>query len=129
VLAWQDYFSKHNVKYFIDSISTVEILNVFYLPELRAAVLDMLPLPPFWNLLIEPAYLFVKNMPDAVKHQVQLKLESIPDMQDIISVMQQPGDPAEWHKFQLITQTLDHIRGESFAATFPEFHSIIQNSI
>lgn len=125
IQTWQEYFSQHSVKYSIDSISTVEILNVFYLPELKQAVEEILPLPPFWNLLVEPEYLFIKNMPDSVKTAVIKKLSGDKDFEDLINVIQQPADLHEWKKFLEITQVLDLVRNEDFSKTFPEFYSII----
>jgi organic radical activating enzyme len=127
VLRWQHYFQQHNVKYSIDSISTVEILNIFYLPELKKAVMEMLPLAPFWNLLVYPSYLFIKNMPDHVKTAVIDKLSHDPEFADLISVIQQPADLAEWGKFLEVTQALDSIRKEDFSETFPEFYQIIKS--
>lgn len=128
IRAWQDYFAQHNVKYYIDSISTVEILNVFYLPEIKKAVMDILPLSPFWNLLVEPAYLFIKNMPDSIKHTVIEKLSRDPEFDDLVNVIRQPADLTEWAKFLEVTQALDHIRGESFSKTFPEFSAVIDTA-
>jgi MoaA/NifB/PqqE/SkfB family radical SAM enzyme len=127
VLAWQEYFTKHNVKYYIDSISTVEILNIYYLPELKKAVMDILPLSPFWNLLVDPAYLFIKNMPDSIKNAVKTKLSVDPEFDDLLTVMDQPADLDEWQKFLEITAGLDQIRNESFDQTFPEFAKLIKS--
>jgi organic radical activating enzyme len=126
VVKWQEYFEKHQVRYFIDSISTVEILNVYYLPELKSAVQEFLPLTPFWNLLVDPAYLFIKNMPDPVKEAVIKKLSLDSEFDDLITVMQQPADLSQWKKFLEVTQALDVIRGESFTKTFPEFVSLFE---
>jgi hypothetical protein len=128
VLRWQEFFARHGVKYYIDSISTVEILNVYYLPELKQAVEEILPLPPFWNLLVDPAYLFIKNMPDTIKTAVVDKLSPDPEFADLINVIQQPADLAEWQKFLTITQALDTIRNEDFAQTFPEFAELIDKA-
>jgi uncharacterized protein YpiB (UPF0302 family) len=125
VQIWTNYFEKHQVKYFIDSISTVEILNVFYLPELKQAVKEILPLPPFWNLLVNPAYLFIKNMPDRIKESVIEKLNKDIEFKDLISVIQQPADLNEWTRFLEVTQSLDYLRKENFANTFPEFADLI----
>lgn len=127
VLRWHSYFQMHNVDYFIDSISTVEILNVFYLPELKEEVMKILPLSPFWNVLINPAYLFIKNMPDNLKLLVTDKLSSDSDFDDLIRIMQQPADLSEWEKFVKVTQTLDTIRKEDFSKTFPEFFDLLNN--
>ena len=125
IRSWQRYFDDHGTRYSIDSISTVNILNVFYLPELKRAVLDMMPLAPFWNLLVHPPWLNIKNMPDIVKSQVVAKLDQDPEFQDLIRVINQPADLDQWSYFLEITQALDSIRGEDFAAVFPEFNQII----
>ena len=125
VLRWQEYFKKHNVKYFIDSISTVEILNVFYLPELKAAVKEILPLSPFWNLLVEPPHLFIKNMPDSIKDVVIAKLSADPEFADLITVIEQSADLQQWVNFLEVTRALDLVRGEDFNTTFPEFAALI----
>lgn len=121
------FFKDRNLSYWIDSISTVSILNVYYLPELRTAVKELLPLDPFWNLLIDPGHLFIKNMPLHVKEAVIEKLSNDESYQDLISVINQPADEKCWEQFLEITESLDTIRGESFKDTFPEFYQIIQN--
>ena len=125
---WISYFETHQVKYFIDSISTVEILNVFYLPELKQAVREILPLSPFWNLLVDPAYLFIKNMPNHIKETFIEKLSKDIEFNDLITVIKQPADLNEWGKFLEATQQLDHIRKENFADTFPEFADLIDKA-
>ena len=123
----QRYFLQSKTKFWIDSISTVSILNIYYLPELKAAVKKILPLAPFWNLLIEPKHLFIKNMPEHVKHAVIEKLGTDDDFQELISVIQQPAELEYWDQFLEITQGLDSIRKENFKSTFPEFSNIIDN--
>lgn len=122
---WQNYFEQHDTKYFIDSISTVQIQNIFYLPELKSKVMEVLPLAPYWNLLVEPEYLFIKNMPDNIKQAVINKLSVDDEFDDIISVINQPADLHSWENFLEVTHALDIIRGEDFAKTFPEFHTLI----
>lgn len=121
----QRFFLKNKTRYWIDSISTVSILNVYYLPELKAAVRKVLPLDPFWNLLIKPDHLFIKNMPKDVKQAVIEKLGDAEDFKELISVMQQPAELEYWDQFLEITHGLDQIRKENFRATFPEFAKLI----
>lgn len=128
IRCWQEYFEQHNVRYFIDSISTVEILNIFYLPELKQAVREILPLSPYWNLLVDPAHLFIRNMPDSIKQAVSKKLAPDPEFADLLTTMNRPADLDEWAKFLEVTQALDTIRGESFEQTFPEFSALVKNS-
>lgn len=127
IRSWQAYFDRHQTKYFIDSISTVQVMNVYYLPELRQAVKNILPLSPFWNLLVDPAYLCIKNLPDPIKQAVKIKLGDDKEFDNLINVMDQPGDPKEWQKFLQITKALDQIRNEKFADTFPELVAFIDN--
>jgi organic radical activating enzyme len=123
----QVFFAQTNTKFWIDSISTVSILNVYYLPELKQAVKEILPLAPFWNLLVNPPHLFIKNMPEHVKLAVIKKLGQDEDFQELISVIQQPAEMQYWSQFLEITQGLDNIRNENFNDTFPEFAKIILN--
>jgi MoaA/NifB/PqqE/SkfB family radical SAM enzyme len=125
IKAQQSYFKQHKVKYWIDSISTVSILNVYYLPEIKKAVQQLLPLAPFWNLLIKPDHLFIKNMPTGVKQAVISRLGSDPDYAELISVMQQPAGLTHWQEFLEITLALDQIRNENFETVFPEFAQLI----
>jgi hypothetical protein len=104
----------------------VDILNIYYLPELKQAVKEVLPLSPFWNLLVQPEYLFIKNMPDHVKLAVIEKLSSDDEFADLISIIQQPADLKEWDKFLEVTSALDKIRNENFKEIFSEFNSIIK---
>ena len=126
VRSWQQYFEQHNVKYYIDSITTVSVFNILYLPEIKRFVQDLLPQAPFWNLLIHPDYLFIKNMPDSLKTEAIAKLRSDPEFEDLIKVIEQPRD-ISFEKFFEITGALDSIRNENFRTTFPELAKVIDN--
>jgi organic radical activating enzyme len=128
VKKWRQHFEQAGKAYSIDAISTVNILNVYYLPELKKAVQEILPLAPFWNLLVEPKYLFIKNMPDSVKSQVVQKLSADSEFADLIEVISQPAEAEQWSRFLTFTAGLDQIRHESFGQTFPEFSDIIDKS-
>ena len=125
---WQMYFLKNNVPFWIDSISTVSVLNVYYLPELKERVMKVLPLTPFWNLLIEPEHLSIRNMPEHVKKVVIDKLKNDKDFDELISVMNREGNAEHWRNFLDITYGLDEIRKENFETTFPEFFQVITGS-
>jgi MoaA/NifB/PqqE/SkfB family radical SAM enzyme len=125
---WQEHFSKFKTPLYIDSITTVSVYNILYLPEIKESVQRILPQSPFWNLLIWPDHLFIKNMPDQIKHQVIKKLESDLEFEEIINVLSQPRDPIAWTKFVQIRDTLDIIRDENFQEVFPELASMIDNS-
>jgi len=125
IKSWQEYFSKFNIPFNIDSITTVNIFNVWYLPEIKKSVQELLPLEPFWNLLVNPDHLFIKNLPDSVKQKVIAKLSLDSGFEEIINVLAQPRDPAAWEKFIRVTDALDTIRNEDFQQVFPEFAEII----
>jgi len=125
ILTWQKYFKEKNTKFFIDSITTVSVFNIFSLPEIKQEITKLLPQSPFWNLLVNPDHLFIRNMPDKVKQKVIAKLQSDPEFSDIISVINQPADSDAWDKFLSISQALDVIRNENFKDTFPELSAAI----
>jgi hypothetical protein len=98
-----------------------------YLSEIKESVQRILPQPPFWNLLITPDHLFIKNMPDQIKYQIikKLELESNSEFETIINVLSQPRDPIAWTKFIQIRDALDTIRNEDFQKIFPELAAMI----
>ena len=122
---WQEQLTAAGMRFFIDSITTVSILNVYYLPEIKQAVQNMLPLSPYWNMLINPPHLFIANMPDAVKAVVAEKLSADPEFADVVNIMMQPGNATHWQEFLTITLALDQIRSESFDTTFSDFAKIL----
>jgi len=126
---WQEQLTAAGMRFFIDSITTVSILNVYYLPEIKQAVQSMLPLSPYWNMLINPPHLFIANMPDAVKAVVAEKLSADPEFADVVNIMMQPGNATHWQEFLTITSALDQIRSESFDTTFSDFAKILQQHI
>jgi MoaA/NifB/PqqE/SkfB family radical SAM enzyme len=127
IKSWQEKLTAAGMRFFIDSITTVSVLNVYYLTEIKQAVQEMLPLSPFWNLLVNPPHLFIANMPDKIKNRVAEKLSDDPEFVDIIDVMMQPSDAARWQEFLEINSALDQIRSETFALTFSEFANILQD--
>lgn len=126
VQQWQQYFTQHNIPSTITSITTVDILNVYYLPEIKKAVVDLLGTEPFWNLLVDPDFLCVRTLPQKVKDIVMQHLEHDESFAEIVTLLKQPYAPRSWAQFLQMTNALDSIRGENFAKTFPEFYSIIQ---
>lgn len=121
IRTWQKFFESHGTKYFIDSITTVSAFNIWHLPEIKKAVTQILPQAPYWNLLVNPDFLSVKNLPLEFKQEVVAKLNQDPaEFSDLINVIQQPQDTEAWAKFQTVTQGLDHIRKENIKLIFPE---------
>ena len=128
VKRWQEHFTKSKTPLYIDSITTVSVYNVWYLPEIKESVQKILPQSPFWNLLVNPDHLFIKNLPDYVKQQVIKKLESDPEFEEIVNVMSQARDSTAWSKFIQVRDALDTIRNENFQQVFPELAALIDAS-
>jgi len=126
VQRWQKYFVEHNIPHNIQSISTVNILNIFYLPELKQAIRENLGNLPFWNLLVEPVQLCISNLPWGIKEKVIDRIGHDPEFQDLVKFMKEnSNNPAEWVNFLSLRNELDQIRGENFDKIFPEFADII----
>lgn len=126
VRSWHRYFRSKNMEYNIQSITTVSILNIFYLAELKRTVKSIMGQTPFWNLLIHPHHLSIVNLPQAVKNVVVEKLRGDPEFDEFINfMMNNPASEDEWRTFFTIRDALDDIRGEKFDQVFPEFASII----
>jgi len=123
---WQSYFSQHNIPATITSITTVSILNIFYLTQIKQEVNQLLGKDPFWNLLVDPDFLNVKHMPKALKSQVIDMLKSDGSFDEFINLLEQPALPEAWQQFLQITQALDTIRKEKFDVVFPEFAKLIK---
>jgi MoaA/NifB/PqqE/SkfB family radical SAM enzyme len=128
VKRWQEHFTKSTTPLYIDSITTVSVYNVWYLPEIKESVQKILPQSPFWNLLVNPDHLFIKNLPDYVKQQVIKKLESDTEFEEIVNVMSQARDSTAWSKFIQVRDALDTIRNENFQQVFPELAALIDAS-
>ena len=115
---------------------TVCSLNVYYLPEIFDYFREQ-QIGTFINLVHKPDYLNVRTLPDAVKSMIHEKFNGWstpnPAEQNFIDQLHRfldlPMDdqPKYWAEFCDKTQRLDQLRGQDFAATFPEFHSIVQS--
>jgi len=125
VEGWHKFFKEYKINGSIDAITTVSIMNIFYLPEIKQQVQKMFKLAPYWNLLVDPNYYFIKNMPDYIKEKIITKLSTdIDEFSDLISVINEPSDLNEWFKYLEVSTAMDNIRKENFSAVFPEFAKI-----
>lgn len=126
VKTWLEYFGKWGTPFKIQSISTVSLLNIFYLPELRQTVQNLLGRDPFWNILVYPRHLSAQTLPLAVKEMVTDKLTKHQGFDDIVHFMNAAeSDEKDLADFFEIRDDLDVIRHESFADTFGEFADIL----
>ena len=110
-------------------ICTVQILNVFYLPEIISAF-DAFELPYFLNLVTSPAYYDIRHIPTAVKQQIIDKLSLMQqksDITSIVSILKSEANPRHWEEFKFWTRQKDAYRKENIAETFPEFFELIKD--
>jgi len=127
VRSWHRYFRSKNVQSNIQSITTVSILNIYYLAELKSTIKSIMGQTPFWNLLIHPRHLSIVNLPQEVKNVVVEKLRGDPEFDEFINfMMNNAADQYQWRTFFTIRDALDDIRGEKFDDVFPEFASVIK---
>jgi MoaA/NifB/PqqE/SkfB family radical SAM enzyme len=130
IKSWIEYFEKQGTPFKIQSISTVSLLNIFYLPELRLVIQDLLGQSPFWNILAFPRRLNVQTLPSAMKDIVTAKLIQHQGFDDIVHFMNaKESDDKDLADFFQIRDDLDSIRHESFADTFGEFAGILNQYV
>lgn len=122
---------------------TVNIFNVYYLPELIRYLFDRGFVEParfHFNLLLDPDEYRVDILPLAIKEKVVNKLTKFKifiagsgeqylktecDLEKIIKFMMESDRSASLSQFRDVTAKLDKIRGESFANTFPEISEFL----
>ena len=113
---------------------TVGILNVMYLPEIIAHF-NSIGLDYHTNMLHQPEYYNIRNIPESIKETIISKLEIAKsnfvnnldkDRLDQICEILRKSSPnlSEWEKFVLNTSYKDRLRNESFSRTFPELHRL-----
>jgi len=125
---WLTFFRDSSTPFKIQSISTVSILNAYYLPELRATVEKMLGQIPFWNLLVYPQHLNIQTLPQEIKDIVAEKLEKHQGFDDLIDFMySRPSDEKNLRDFFDLRDSLDAIRGEVFINTFGTYAEMLEN--
>lgn len=132
---WEDVLStleyvRSNVTTNTTAICTITVFNVYYIPEILAE-LSRLGLVTFLNLVADPKYYNIKNMPDRIKTAVidKLKTECKDSQIDsIISILQSDRDDQAWQLFLRWTEAKDKHRGEDMSKTFPELYRLIESN-
>jgi len=126
---WLNYFIHNNINYNLQSISTVSIYNVLYLPELEKEIIALTGHSPFWNILIYPKHLSIASLPLEVKNTVADKLKKYGGFDEIINFMfNNATSEQDLKEFFAVRDQLDSIRNESFADTFPELHQLLESN-
>lgn len=122
---------------------TVSAMNVFYLPELYSYLLSEKLISPnsfSINLLLDPHELRMDALPMAAKVAIQKKLKNFSskilflghsktsvDINNVVEQMMAIDNSHLFETFKERTKKLDAIRGESFAATYPELNTLLGN--
>ena len=122
---------------------TVNIMNVYYLPELYSYLTNnkFIGMDHFnINLLLDPSELRIDVLPPNAKLKVKTKLEKFihlllgsgnnkaaHDFKNIINMMMEKAGPETIEVFFEKTRKLDAIRNESFEKTYPELMKILES--
>lgn len=100
---------------------TVNIFNVFYLPEFLDWAKSF-GMNVYLNNLHEPKYYNVSTIPYTAKVKIQKKLEDYngQNLNSVINFMMNSNTQSQFMTFESHIKRMDIVRSESFAATFPE---------
>ena len=80
----------------------------------------------FLNILENPAFYSITNLPDRMKEIITKKYEGNKRLESTVAYMNHhKGDNLIWNKFLFWTKNKDSYRQQDFHFTFPEFSSII----
>lgn len=125
---------------------TVSLFNVYYLPELINHLVDNDFIDPRFfevNLLLDPPEYSVQVLPAWAKEKAAQKLKAhglfwrsqgepqkwgriIYEIDSVMRYMQAADRAELLPRTQQMIQTLDRLRGESFATTYPELAAIME---
>lgn len=107
-------------------VTTVSNLNVFYLDEIVNLFLDWNKTNVFLNILENPNFYNIQNLPSDVKKIITNKFHHIEKLQSVVRYMNsQEPNLEKWKLFKFWTEQSDRYRKQQFNFTFPEFSSII----
>jgi molybdenum cofactor biosynthesis enzyme MoaA len=120
------YCTNKSNKLKLNVFPTVNIQNVYYLPELIDWINDQ-SLPYSLSVLRHPEYLSIENLDDAVKEKICQKLDnfnSYKDLSGIIYILKNSPDQID-KGFVSYMKNLDQFRNQSFTNTHNEIAQII----
>ena len=119
---------------------SVSTLNVWYLPEFVAWLVDDARLAPIrlhLNLVHNARHHNIRCLPTEVKRAVRERLEPLVsaghvpheariEVAEVLDFMDAEDESTDhWDDFVHTTRERDRIRGEDFATTFPDFHQLL----
>jgi len=129
---WQDALANMSVfkeyssaKFDLRICHTVDIFNVYYLPEFLDWSTDF-GVPVYLNNLHEPKYYNVSTIPYSAKIKIREKLYNYKkrNLDSVISFMMNTNTQESFNVFEKHIKRTDIVRAESFEKTFPELVSL-----
>ena len=124
-ITWLKNYEKEN-NLFWGIISTVSILNVFYLDQMLKTFDSWNKSNVFLNMLENPQYYNIKNLPNETKKIITKKYKGHDRLVSVVNIMNaETKNDKHWEQFKFWTKQKDNYRNQTFQFTFPEFHSII----
>jgi len=120
------YRSKISDRFTIDIFPTINIQNVYYLPELLqwAQTVD---LPISFSILHDPSYMSINNVPDRARSAIISKLQPFvyfDVISSVISVLERPNN-CDGQGFIKYMKTLDSERQQNFQYSHKEIAQLI----
>jgi len=107
-------------------VTTVSNLNIFYLDKILEEFDQWNKTNVFLNILENPAYYCIKNLPESIKEKITKKYAGSTRLSSVVNFMNSaPQDINAWKNFLFWTKQKDAYRSEDFHFTFPEFSNII----
>lgn len=147
----QKYHALHELNFFIYLFCSVSAFNVYYLPEIVDWMDRRLPcFDIILNYVHYDPHFCVTQLPDRAKTVVCRRLLAAADDMDArrcaavdspfvkaalgnrlreaaAFVASRDSEPLHWQEFLRKAEQFDRIRGESFAAVFPEFAQLLSS--
>ena len=107
-------------------VTTVSNLNIYYLDEIVELFSSWKKTNVFLNILENPNFYNIQNLPTDVKKIITKKYLGMPKLESVVRYMNAKDPNLEkWDLFKFWTEQSDKYRNEHFDFTFPEFSSII----
>jgi len=111
-------------------ITTVSVLNIFYLPEITRQA-DVYDLPVLFNTLNNPDYYDIRYLPEDIKILIKNRIETnienywLSKVRNLLNMLDTKGKPNYFEEMSFWIQAKDKYRNENFEKTFPEYYSMI----
>lgn len=120
-----DFFRSLNVD--VSICYTVSLFTLYYIPDFiewaKQKQLDHYQY--FFNLMAEPAYLSINNIPPQAYKAFDDKLKGCEPAAQFLDIMHSTYNN-EQERFEWVTNSIDKFRGEDWTKTFPEIYEFIR---